>query len=355
MSVAGTDGAGRFAAFDELVRAKQRFVLTTHVNPDGDGLGSEVALALWLRARGKDVVIFNDGRAPSNYDWLAERFPIEAYTPARAEEVFAGAEVLVVLDMQNRERLGRLAPSLEKTGLAVAILDHHVGTPAFGDVHVVVPEKAATGELVYDLIRREPGALTAPMAEALYTALVTDTGSFRHSNTDPDVHTMAAELLSLGIESALIQSRIHQHRHVGRLRFLGHLLQELRTSEDGRIAWFEVTPDLFARYDVDGSDTEGLVDFPRTVPGVDAVLLLTDLGDGRVKASLRSSGRVDVNEVARRFQGGGHRFAAGATLEGPLAEARAKILDALAAAVASLDPDSRPYAAPTPGTMGATR
>ena len=347
--------ADRFAAFDALVREKRRFVLSTHVNPDGDGLGSEIALALWLTARGKDVTILNDGRVPGNFDWLAAHFPPVPFTPEAAERVFADAEALVVLDMQNRERLGRVAPYAARPGLVVAILDHHVGEAAFGDVHVVAPEKAATGELVYDLIRREPGALTPAMAEALYTALVTDTGSFRHSNTDPDVHVMAAELLSLGIESARIQARIHQHRHVDRLRFIGHLLQELRSTEDGTVAWFEVTPELFARYRVDGTDTEGLVDFPRTVPGVEAVLLLTDLGDGSVKASLRSSGRVDVHAVAKAFGGGGHRFAAGATLPGPLPAARERIVGALSAAVAALDPESRPYAAPTPGTAGATR
>ena len=345
----------RFDAFDAVVRDRQRFVLTTHVNPDGDGLGSEVALALHLQSLGKDVTILNDGRVPGNFDYLTRDVPIETFTPERAEQVFARAQVLVVLDMQNKERLGRLAPYAERPGLTVVILDHHVGDAAFGQVNVVAPEKAATGELIYDLINREPGRLTKPMAEALYTALVTDTGSFRHSNTDPDVHTMAAHLLSLGIESALIQSRIHQHRHVDRLRFIGHLLQELKSTEDGTIAWFEVTPDLFARYQVDGTDTEGLVDFPRTVPGVEAVLLLTDLGDGQVKASLRSSGRVDVNAVARALGGGGHRFAAGATVKGTLPEARARIVGALSLAVAGLDPDSRPYAAPTPGTAGATR
>jgi phosphoesterase RecJ-like protein len=345
----------RFDAFDALVRERQHFVLTTHVNPDGDGLGSEVALALWLRSLGKDVAVLNDGPVPGNFDFLTRHVALETFTPERAEELFARAEVLVVLDMQNQERLGRLAPYAARPGLTVAILDHHVGDAAFGDVNVVAPEKAATGELVYDLVKRTPGSLTTPMAEALYTALVTDTGSFRHSNTDPDVHSMAAHLLTLGVESALVQSRIHQHRHVDRLRFIGHLLTNLRSTADGTVAWFEVTPDLFARYQVDGTDTEGLVDFPRTVPGVEAVLLLTDLGDGTVKASLRSSGRVDVHAVARALGGGGHRFAAGATLAGPLPEARDRILGALGEAVARLDPDSRPYATPTPGTAGATR
>jgi hypothetical protein len=201
---------------------------------------------------------------PHNFAFLAALFPLEAFSEARAEEVFATAEVLVVLDMQNKERLGRVARYADRPGLVTAILDHHVGDAAFGQVNVVAPEKAATGELVYDWLKRDRASLTAEMAKALYTALVTDTGSFRHSNTDPDVHAMAAHLLELGVESASVQAEINRHRHMGRLRFVGHLLQGLKTSEDGAIAWFEVTPDLFTRYDVDGSDTEGLVDFPRT-------------------------------------------------------------------------------------------
>jgi len=338
----------RWEAFDTLVESKQHFVLSTHVNPDGDGLGSEVALALALKARGKDVVVFNDGRPPHNFGFLEKLFPLEAFTPERAEEVFARAEVLVVLDMQNRERLGRVAPYVDRPGLVTAILDHHVGDPAFGQVHVVAPEKAATGELVYDFLKRDGACLTREIAQALYTALVTDTGSFRHSNTDPDVHAMAAHLLELGVESAAVQAEINRHRHMGRLRFVGHLLQALRTSDDGTIAWFEVTPELFARYDVDGSDTEGLVDFPRTVPGVEAVMMLTDLGSGKVKVSLRSSGRVDVHKVAHSLGGGGHRFAAGITLNGTLDEARKTMVDTLGAAIQALDPNLRAYAAAKP-------
>jgi len=338
----------RWQAFDQLVQGKQRFVLTTHVNPDGDGLGSEVALGLYLKSLGKDVTVFNDGKFPGNFEFLAQLLPLEAFTPERAAQVFADAEVLVVLDMQNRDRLGRIGPYVDRPGLTTVILDHHVGEAAFGHLNIVVPEKAATGELVYDYMKRDPARLTLGIAEALYTALVTDTGSFRHSNTDQDVHEMAGHLLALGVESAVVQARINQHRHMGRLRFIGHLLQDLKTTEDGTVAWFEVTPELFRRYDVEGSDTEGLVDFPRTVPGVEAVMMLTDLGDGTTKVSMRSSGRVDVNRIAQALNGGGHRFAAGATLPGPLAEARRTMLARLAEAIAALDPEQRPYAAARP-------
>jgi phosphoesterase RecJ-like protein len=347
---------GLWDKFDALVQGHQHFVLSTHVNPDGDGLGSEVALGLYLESLGKDVVVFNDGKAPHNYEFLERLFPLEGFTPERAEAVFERAEVLIVLDMQNRERLGRVAPFVDRPGLVTVILDHHVGDAAFGQVNVVVPEKAATGELLYDYLKRDPKRLTRPIAEALYTALVTDTGSFRHSNTDPDVHRMAAHLLELGVQSAVTQAQINRQRHMGRLRFVGHLLQNLKSSDDGAIAWFEVTPELFARYDVDGSDTEGLVDFPRTVPGVEAVMMLTDLGNHHVKVSLRSSGRLDVHKVAQALGGGGHKFAAGITLDGTLEEARAKMVQSLGEALARLDPAARAYAvsvsAPSAGNPG---
>lgn len=342
----------RFERLEELVRAHQRFVLSTHVNPDGDGLGTEVGLGLYLKARGKDVVVLNDGPPPFNFEFLARHLPLESFSQERADAVMGAAEVWIVVDMQNQDRLGRLQPYVGRPGLTTVILDHHVGDAAFGDLNIVVPEKAATGELVYDYVKHDPQHFDARMAEALYTALVTDTGSFRHSNTDPDVHAMAAHLLTLGVESAVVQARIHQHRHMDRLRFIGHMLSALQTSDDGALAWFEVTPDVLARFDVDGSDTEGLVDFPRTVPGVEVVMLFTDLGDGRTKVSMRSSGRVDVNAVARALGGGGHRFAAGVTLGAPLAAARATMVERLARAVAALDPALKAYA---PGPAAAPR
>ena len=332
----------RFQELDALVRARQRFVLSTHVNPDGDGLGSEVAFALYLRGLGKDVHVLNDGKFPPNFEYLNAHFPLETFTPERAEALFARAEVLAVFDMQNRDRLGRLEPYLGRPGLTVVILDHHVGNAAFGHLNLVYPEAAATGELVYDFIRRDPQGITRPIAEALYTALVTDTGSFRHSNTDPEAHAMAGALLERGVQSAVVQSWIYQVRQPNRLRFLGHLLQDLRLNDDGTVAWFEVPQTLFGRYGVEGSDTEGLVDFPRTLPGVEAVVLFTELPGGQVKVSMRSSGRVDVNAVAHAFAGGGHRFAAGATVAGSLPEARDKVLARLREAIARLEPAVRP-------------
>jgi phosphoesterase RecJ-like protein len=320
--------------FDDLVARESRFVLTTHVNPDGDGLGSEVGLALYLHRRGKQVTIVNDGALPENYGFLGDAFPMQRYDEAAPHAALVEAGALVVLDTSSPSRLGRLARHLDRPGLSVAVIDHHLGGAPFAQVACISTEACATGELVYEYIRREPGAWTRQMAEALYTALVTDTGSFRHSNTDPAAHAMAAHLIALGVEPERLGQQIFQQRHPGRIRFTGRVLAELQLSDDGTLAWLEVTRARMQEYGVDGQDTEGLVDVPRTLPGVYAVAMFTESPNGRVKVSLRSTGELDVEEVARRFGGGGHRAAAGAHVGGPHESARAEVLTALTGAVA---------------------
>lgn len=323
-----------WSALDALVERHRRFVLTTHVNPDGDGLGSEVAMALYLRGLGKEVTVINEGEVPHNYAFLAESCPIESFAEARAREVMAGAEALIVLDTSVPARLGGMAQFLGRPGLAVVVLDHHLGEAGFAQLACVMPQACATGELVYDFVRRRPEAWTRPLAEALYTALVTDTGSFRFSNTDPAAHAMAAHLLELGVRPEPLVAVIYQHRHPDRLRFIGEVLRGLSLTPDGGIAWLTIERETMRRFRVDGGDTEGLVDFPRTVPGVEAVALFTETAQGGVKVSFRSSGSVDVDAVARSFGGGGHRAAAGATVAGPLESARQRVLARLGEEVA---------------------
>lgn len=323
-----------WAPLDELVARHRRFVLTTHVNPDGDGLGSEVAMALYLRGCGKDVAVINEGAVPHNYAFLAESCPIASFAPEPATAAVADAEVLMVLDTSVPARLGGMARFLGRPGLAVVVLDHHLGEAGFAALAYVTPHACATGELVYDFVRRHPEAWTLPLAEALYTALVTDTGSFRFSNTDPAAHAMAAHLLELGVRPEPLVAVIYQHRHPDRLRFIGEVLRGLALAADGSVAWLTIERATMRRFAVDGADTEGLVDFPRTIPGVEAVALFTEAVDGGVKVSFRSAGTVDVDAVARGFGGGGHRAAAGATLPGPLPEARERVLARLGEAVA---------------------
>ncbi|HTM58281.1 MAG TPA: bifunctional oligoribonuclease/PAP phosphatase NrnA [Candidatus Udaeobacter sp.] len=325
-------------ALHEWIGKHQRFLLTTHVNPDGDGIGSEIAFARWLQSLGKSPRILNDSMTPAAFQFLIEDHPVEVFTPEIAEERFAEADALVVLDTSNRQRIGRLAPLIDRHAIAVAVIDHHVThAQGFGQVNVIEPEVAATGELVYDLIRESGSRLDRASAEALYVALMTDTGSFRYSNTDSHAHRMAAELLTLGLDPQQIHARVHANASAGRLRFFGEVLARLEMLDDGRLIVLEASPEQFQRHGLVGADTEGLVDMPRAIAGAEVVALFSEVEPGKVKVSLRSTGRVSIDQVCSRLGGGGHPHAAGVLLRGTRAQARERILPELHTLLATLD------------------
>ena len=317
-------------AFFDFVSRHRSFLLTTHINPDGDGLGSEAAMALWLRAQGKQVRVLNDSVVPPAFAFLARNVTMEVFEPEVAEERFSEADALVVLDTSNRQRIGRLAPLLDRFTIPIAVVDHHVShARGFGQVNVIESEASATGEILYDLIRESPVAITAEMAEALYVALMTDTGSFRYSNTDTHAHRMAADLLTYGLDPQRIHSQVHSHASAGRMRFFGEVLSALELAADDRLVVLEAAPEHFQRHGLVGADTDGLVDLPRTIAGVEAVVLFSEVEPGKVKVSMRSTGRVAIDKIASQLGGGGHIHAAGVLLRGSRASARERILPEL--------------------------
>jgi phosphoesterase RecJ-like protein len=317
-------------AFHEFLARHQRFLLTTHVNPDGDGLGSEAATALWLGARGKQVAILNDSPVPSAFDFLTRHVPMETFEPALADRRFTEADALVVLDTSNRQRIGRLAPLLDQYSIPVAVVDHHVThARGFGHVNVIEAEASATGEIVFDLIRESDAPITHDIAEALYVALMTDTGSFRFSNTDTPAHHMAAELLRHGLDPQRLHAMVHNRASAGRLRFFGEVLSTLELQSDGRLIILEASPEQFQKHGLVGADTDGLVDFPRTIAGAEVVVLFSEVEPGKVKVSMRSTGRVSIDAVASSLGGGGHAHAAGVLLRGTRQQARTRILPEL--------------------------
>jgi len=335
--------ADRRALHDFIARHRS-FLLTTHVNPDGDGLGSEVALGLWLRSRGKTVRIVNDSVIPAAFDFLARHLPMESFDPESAERHFDEADAVIVLDTSNRQRVGRLAALFDRHPVPVAVIDHHVSHAGFGQVNVIEPEASATGEIVYDLLREAGEPITPEIAEALYVALMTDTGSFRYSNTDTHAHRMAAELLGHGLDPQRLHSQVHSHASAGRLRFFGEVLSALELDCDGRLVILEAAPEQFARHGLVGADTDGLVDLPRTIAGVEAVVLFSEVEPGKVKVSLRSTGRVAIDGVASRHGGGGHMHAAGVLLRGSRADARQRVLPELRALIVAATPTGSPVA-----------
>jgi bifunctional oligoribonuclease and PAP phosphatase NrnA len=326
------------AALHEFVQRHQRFLLTTHINPDGDAIGSEIAFARLLRALGKDVRILNDSPTPHAFGWLADAGPVEVYEESLAEQRFAEADALVVLDTSNRQRIGRLAHHIDRHAIAVAIVDHHATHDGFGQVNVVEPDCAAAAVLVYELMAEAGVTPDAIAADALYVGLATDTGWFRYTNTDARSLRMAAALVEAGVDSALVNMRVSQTAPAGRLRFFGEALSALEMRHGGQLVVLEVAPEQFARHGLVGADTEGLVDLPRAIEGVEAVALFSEVEPGKVKVSLRSTGRVAIDGVCARLGGGGHLHAAGVQLRGTREQARERVLPEVERLLSELPP-----------------
>ena len=323
-------------ALHAFLERHRSFLITTHINPDGDGIGSEVAMALWLRERGKTVHILNDSPLPQAYRFLAQHHPVETWTEQLAEQRFSECDALLVLDTSNRQRIGRLADHIDQHIIAVAVIDHHVTHQGFGSVNVIEPQAAAAAEMVYDLIREGEGRITTAIAEALYIGLMTDTGSFRYSNTDGAAHRMAATLIDCGIDPQLLYARVNAQAPAGRLRFFGEVLSALEMLDEGRVAVLDAAPEHFQRNGLTGADTEGLVDLPRSIAGVEVVVLFSEVEPNKVKVSMRSTGRVAIDKIAAALNGGGHPHAAGAMVTSSRAEARARVLPELSRLVADL-------------------
>jgi phosphoesterase RecJ-like protein len=317
----------------------QRVCLTTHVNADGDGLGSEAGLAHLLRDRGIDAVITNPTATPPRFAFLFEDLP-GVDRSAEAVRELRRADVIVVLDISDLGRLGMLGDTVRTRGVPVACVDHHVGEGVLPDgPRYVDVGAAATGELVFELAFANGWTMTRDAARGLYVAILTDTGGFRFSNTRPRTLRVAAELLEAGVDPERIYLEVYARAPEGRPRLFAEALQTLVVEPDYGLAWVTVPPGAIERLGVSSDDLEGVVEFPRSIEGVRMALLFREVSQGRVKVSLRSVGEVDVAAFAKAFGGGGHTKAAGLAIPGSLAEVQSAVL---AAARAYLAGDGRP-------------
>jgi bifunctional oligoribonuclease and PAP phosphatase NrnA len=303
----------------------RRVALTTHVNADGDGVGSEVALWHLLTARGLQVTIANPTPIPERFHFL---LPAGADHSERAAREIESAEVVVVLDISDVSRLGDLAGAIRHSH-AVACIDHHVSQGSLpGGPRLVAPEAAATAELVFDFASALQWPLSPEAARALYVGILTDTGGFRFANTTPRVLRVAGALLERGVDPESIYASVYASAPEGRVRLTAEVLGTLVVEPEHGLAWVTVPPDALRRHQATADDLDGIVEYPRSIAGVRLALLFRQLANGRVKVSFRSLGDVDVAELAHRFGGGGHRKAAGASLDGTLASAQAQVLAA---------------------------
>ena len=324
----------RFAAF---LDRHARVLLTTHENPDGDGVGAAVGLAAHLKAQGREARIVVTPCLPENLRFLDPEGWIEAHDPGGAHRELAGwPDAWVLVDASEPHRMGPLFPAFEATGATRACLDHHLkDAPAGFDEEFTDATASASAELVYDLVRPcFPGPLPPVMAQALYAGIVSDTGNFRHSNATPRIHHIAADLLGQGIHPSRTYNALYQTATPAKLKLFGRALEGLQLRGDGRFAYVAVTQADLAACGATHEDLDELVEEPRKLRGVEVAALFSEAADGRAKVSLRSRERVDVNAVCRQFGGGGHRLASGAKAAMPLAAFIARVEAAVLAQIA---------------------
>lgn len=315
----------------EALRAARRVILTTHLNADGDGTGSQVAVASWLRANGAEAWIINPTPYPDMFRFM---LPEDWVVPAgsrRAEDLCEGADLAAILDTGEVPRIGRVKPLISH--LPAVVVDHHPpGEKPIGGISLRDPAASATGELVFDLISAARGPWTEASLLGIYVAILTDTGGFRFSNSTAEAHEVVAELIRKGLDTEAAYNQVYGAAPLRRYRLLQACLGTL-TAEDG-VAWMTVPPDVFDELGAQPDDLEGLVDYPRGVEGTEVALLFRRTGTGTTKVSFRSNGPVDVNALAREFGGGGHVRAAGAALDLPLEESLNRVVEATRRAVA---------------------
>ncbi len=301
---------------------KQRFLLATHVNPDGDAIGSLGALALVLEGMGKQVLAFCQDEVPGFLQFLPYSDRIVREIP-RPDEF----EVAVALDCGELDRIGNSAKVLQGVQKIIHI-DHHSSGDGFGTLNLVRPECSSTAEILFEIFQAIPVALESQAAENLYTAILTDTGSFRFANTTARALAIASEMVSLGVAPDKVAGEVYENISPERLRLLALSLNTLTIRSNGRLAALQVSRQMFEETGTTAAETDGFVNYPRAINGAELAIFFREMDSGLVNVSLRSRGRQNVAEFARIYDGGGHHNAAAFRCQGLLAEVVEKVLAA---------------------------
>ena len=289
----------------------QYFALSTHINPDGDAIGSELALYSFLKELGKHVLIFNADAVPKIYQFLP--FCDAVLPPDTAPEY--SPEILVVLDAGMLKRIGDdLCRTLIPTK-GIVNIDHHATASHFGSYNLVEVEASSTSEIVYQLIKHHGTPIGRDRALCIYTGIMFDTGCFRYANSTPAAHQIAADLINAGVTVDEIYRLVYETAPVGRIRLLGEVLQTLGITPDGKIAWGYATQEMFRKTGTGSDAVDGFINHIRSIDTVEFAVLVSEQEDGRSKASLRSKSCIDVGEIAAEFGGGGHQRAAGCEID----------------------------------------
>ena len=307
-----------------VIKKNKKFIISAHVNLEGDALGSELALARLLRQKGKKVVVVvNADRPPEIYNFLPGINSI-----INAKQKVEDYDVFIALDCCDERRLGKASKFIKKDKIVVNI-DHHKSNNNFGDVNWVEANASSASEMVYQIFKKINSKIDKGSALLLYVGIMTDTGSFRYSNTNEGTHRIAAELLRKNLSVNKIYQKIYEVNPLEDMKILTNLLSEFKTDEKKKIAWVKIKSGLMNKLDSRIDIADNIFGFLRSIKGIEASLIFKELNSGLTKINFRSRGKVDVAKFAKRFGGGGHHSASGCTVAKGLKDAERLIINNL--------------------------
>lgn len=314
--------AAKFEEIGQALRENQRFAVLSHVRPDGDALGSQLALGLSLKKLDKELHIWNEDGMLEKYSFLPQA-ELLIKPPGEPEDV----DVIVALDTAIQNRLGTTLQAVRSSKLCINI-DHHPSNPGYGDLVHIDPKAPATGQILFELIKSQKLPIDSAIAENLYVAISTDTGSFQYPNTTARTFEIAAELVRAGVDIGRVSQLIYENYPRRRVELLRDLLGTMRFEANDRVASFSLSLGMAGKLGILPEDNEGLIDHLRAIRGVVVAVFFEELPDGKVRVSMRSkSEKVNVCAICEKFGGGGHVLAAGARVRGSLAEVEKRILE----------------------------
>ncbi len=311
--------------FEEIIAAVQqyqRFIILSHIRPDGDAIGSTIALGSTLETMGKDVIYVNEDGVPESLAFLPGSDKVK-----QASGEVKDIEVAIAVDCANKPRLGENALKMATNAKLWINIDHHKSNPGYGDLNYIDSDSPATGQILYQMITEQGLTLTDEARDSIYVAVSTDTGSFQYSGTTAATYEMAADLVKRGLNTGKINEQTYDSFPYRRVALTRELLNTLELSSSGEIADWQLLRKVKEDLDLQPDDSENLIDMIRAIDGVNVALFFEELMDDSIRVSIRSKmGSIDACEIAQVFGGGGHAKAAGIRMPGPISEARKSVI-----------------------------
>lgn len=297
-----------------LIETNDNFIVTCHIHPDGDAIGSLLAVGFLLKKFGKNYELICSEGVPSVYCYLFGSGYVK-----KERDISVTPKALILVDCAEKDRSAIASDIWKIPGLTIINIDHHITNTGFGHLNLIRPQAAATGEVIYGIFKEAGFAFDREVAIALYTAVATDTGFFRYSNTSSFTLEMVSALVKeYGVEPWKIAEQVHEQKSFNSIRLLGEVLRTLKTGIGGKVAWMVLDQPILNKFQVENEETESFVNYARSIEGVEIGILFKELHPNEIKLSWRSSLEVDVSKLAANFGGGGHARAAGCTINGPV-------------------------------------